>query len=152
MPILRAGPWGNLTNAFQSVPFDTSGQLDYYPVNCAKTDWPSQVWSAWYEAEAAGCCTPDSITGTFIGAFDTFQGSASWYQDNCNQYIITGFHPYYGEPYTWELSILWSGVEWEASFQDFSPGSEFSQGVLDNGDECDPTGTYTMNYGSLTVV
>src|SRR6056300_1339781 len=65
MPILRAGPWGNLTNAFQPVPFDTSGQLDYYPVNCAKTNWPTQNWAAYYEVTTDPCCTPAQIEVTF---------------------------------------------------------------------------------------
>ena len=56
MAILRAGPWGNITNSFQNVPSDvTADELTLYPVNCAKTDWLSgQAWGAYYEVEDAG--------------------------------------------------------------------------------------------------
>ena len=30
------------------VPADTSVELGIYPVNCAKNDWPNQVWTAYY--------------------------------------------------------------------------------------------------------
>lgn len=47
MAILRAGPWGNLTESFNDVPSDTSVELDIFPVNCAKDDWPNQAWAAY---------------------------------------------------------------------------------------------------------
>lgn len=146
MPILRAGPWGNLTDAFQNT-----GSAGAYPVNIAKGNWPTQNWAAWYEAEVAGCCTPTNITGTFDDGVDTFIGTDTWDNGDCERYVITGTHPYYGSAYTWELIIEWNGTKWDASFFDYSPGSVQSDGELDNGDACDPTGTYTMSYGTLEV-
>jgi len=49
MAILRAGPWGNLTNPHADAPSDMSVESDIFPVNCAKDNWPSQVWAAFYE-------------------------------------------------------------------------------------------------------
>ena len=67
MAILRAGPWGNLSDSYQNVPSNTGADgLTFYPVNCAKADWPSQKWAAYYEVEAVeGCCTPAQIEVTF---------------------------------------------------------------------------------------
>lgn len=60
MAILRAGPWGNLTESFNDVPSDTSVELDIFPVNCAKDDWPNQAWAAYYERTV-------DVTGTEYG-------------------------------------------------------------------------------------
>lgn len=46
MAILRAGPWGDLTDSFQNEPEDpTDINNSFYPVNCADKDWASgAVW------------------------------------------------------------------------------------------------------------
>ena len=55
MAIFRAGPWGNLSDSYQPVPTNTAAEgLTLYPVNCAKADWPSQAWGAYYEVEDVG--------------------------------------------------------------------------------------------------
>jgi hypothetical protein len=52
MAILRAGPWGSLTETHEDVPVDTTVELNIYPVNCAKTDWASgQAWAAFREVD-----------------------------------------------------------------------------------------------------
>ena len=142
MPILRAGPWGNLTNAFQPVPFDTSGQLDYYPVNCAKTDWPSQVWTAWYEVEVATCCTPEtvSITGAYLSSMTRGESC-----DYAEQYF--GTPPTYFDYYTQTLS--YSGGTWNLVW---SSAFFIGDAYLVNNDPCDPTGTYTDIYGGSPTV
>jgi hypothetical protein len=151
MAILRAGPWGNLSDSFQSVPDNTGADgLTLYPVNCAKTDWLSgQAWGAYYEA--AGCCTPETISATFSAGPDTFTDTGrARVVDNCERYDLGGEHPRY-TGYYWTLFIEWNGSSWEGDFFDYSPGSIQSDGTLDNGDACDPTGTYSMNYGTLVV-
>ena len=149
MPILRAGPWGNLSDSFQAVPPDvTADGLTYFPVNCAKTDWPTQTWAAYYEE--VGCCTPETISATFT-AYDNFTDTdRERVADNCERYELSGEHPRY-TGYYWALVIEWNGSLWEADFFDYSPGSISSNGTLNNGDACDPTGTYSMNYGTLVV-
>ena len=49
--INRVGPWGHFGSAdvrpFEPAPIDvTSPLLDTYPVNCAISNWPNQVWKA----------------------------------------------------------------------------------------------------------
>lgn len=44
MPILRAGPWGNLNSPHEDRPAVLNST--YLPVNCGKNDWPNQVWGA----------------------------------------------------------------------------------------------------------
>jgi len=48
MPILRAGPWGNLSNPHEDEPAIIDEDTDIYPVNCAKDDWPNQPWGSLY--------------------------------------------------------------------------------------------------------
>lgn len=48
MPILRAGPWGNLNNPHQDEPAVKDDQTNIFPVNCAKVDWPNQPWRLLY--------------------------------------------------------------------------------------------------------
>ena len=151
MAILRAGPWGNLTDSFQDIPGDTGADgLTLYPVNCAKTDWLSgQAWGAYYEEE--GCCTPATISATFSAGPDNFTDTdRARVVDNCERYELSGEHPRY-TGYYWTLIIEWNGSLWEADFFDYSPASIFSSGTLNNGDACDPTGTYSMNFGTLVV-
>ena len=153
MAILRAGPWGNLTDSFQAVPSNTGADgLTFYPVNCAKADWPSQKWTAYYEVEVVeGCCTPATISATFSAGPDNFTDTdRARVVDNCEKYDLSGEHPFY-TGYYWSLVIEWNGSLWEADFFDYSPGSVSSNGTLNNGDACDPTGTYSMNFGTLVV-
>ena len=143
MPILRAGPWGNLTNAFQPVPFDTSGQLDYYPVNCAKTDWPSQVWTAWYEVEESGCNGPATITATslFFGNIQLTKQAG----DGCTYYWVSPYGPFSGgEAYIkFNTAGPWVYEQW-VSYAPF----DISQGGTDPDD---PTGTYSGTFNTYTV-
>ena len=48
MPILRAGPWGNLNNPHVDEPAVKDDQTNIYPVNCARSDWPNQPWTLLY--------------------------------------------------------------------------------------------------------
>mgnify|MGYP003652124349 FL=1 len=49
MAILRAGPWGNLSNPHEDEPAIIDEDTDIYPVNCAKSDWPNQSWKLVYD-------------------------------------------------------------------------------------------------------
>jgi len=53
MAILRAGPWGSLTETHADPVTDFSVEPTVFPVNCAKDDWPNQVWGAVYSKTAA---------------------------------------------------------------------------------------------------
>ena len=160
MPILRAGPWGNLSNAFQPVPFDTSGQLDHYPVNCAKTNWPTQNWAAWYEVTTDPCCTPAQITATWPVTYDfgstvTYTTETLDILEGCSYYYAqypggTYFPDYEGETF----SLLWGGGVWQCYFGN----GYFAQAestTLDSTDECDPTGVTTISgtvyYDGYTI-
>ena len=48
MPILRAGPWGNLNNPHVDEPAVKDDQTNIYPVNCARGNWPNQPWRLLY--------------------------------------------------------------------------------------------------------
>ena len=48
MPILRAGPWGNLNSPHEDEPAVKDDQTNIYPVNCARSDWPNQPWTLLY--------------------------------------------------------------------------------------------------------
>jgi len=48
MPILRAGPWGNLNSPHEDEPAVKDDQTNIYPVNCARGDWPNQPWRLLY--------------------------------------------------------------------------------------------------------
>ena len=142
MPILRAGPWGNLTDSFQEVPSDiTVDGLDLYPVNCAKTDWPNQAWGAYYDVPD-GCCTPEtiSITGAYLSSM-TRQGNCFYFES------YLGTPPTYFDYYTQTLSYnagTWNLV-WSSAFF-------IGDAYLTNNDPCDPTGTYTdVFYGNPVV-
>ena len=153
MPILRAGPWGNLTNAFQAVPFDTSAELTYYPVNCAKTNWPSQAWTAWYEV--AGCCTPASITisGSYSGTLTRTENPSF---PDCQYYTGTldggETGEVYWDTYSYTYSTLYGSTTvyppgWSGQVTD--GGITVYIGVLTSSyDECDPSGSYTELFGS----
>ena len=141
MPILRAGPWGNLTDSFQAVPLYTTAALDYYPVNCAKADWPNQPWTAWYEVEESGCNGPETITSTtFISGNVQLTKQAG---DGCTYYWVNGFGAYYGEVTIWYASGQW---QWEEN-QSYVPFETATGGTDPN----DPTGTYTGTFSNYTV-
>lgn len=145
MPILRAGPWGNLTNAFQAVPFDTSAELTYYPVNCAKTDWPSQAWTAWYEVEVATCCTPETVSITNAYLSSMTRGEDCYYSEYFAGYSTTFYYNYY------QQTLSYSAVDgtwilyWDSAIF-------FGEAYLVNNDPCDPTGTYTEIFGGPSPV
>ena len=142
MAILRAGPWGNLTDSFQSVPSNTGADgLTFYPVNCAKADWPSQKWAAYYEVEAIedGCPGPSSVTAT-----STLNGTQQLTKgEDCIYLWINPYGEYYGR-----LEIYWSSGQW---FYD----QAFSYATFDTAygptTPDDPTGTYTSYQGTFTV-
>ena len=142
MAILRAGPWGNITNSFQAVPSDvTADELTLYPVNCAKTDWLSgQAWGAYYEV-VDGCCTPEtvSITGAYLSSMTR---NACDYAKS-----YSGTPPTYFDYYTQTLS--YSGGTWNLVW---SSAFFIGDAYLVNNDPCDPTGTYTDIYGGSPTV
>jgi len=144
MAILRAGPWGNLTDSFQSVPSDTTAdELTLYPVNCAKTNWVSgQAWGAYYEVEESGCCTPEtvSITGAYLSSM-TRNESCSYYES------YSGTPPTYFDYYTQQLYYTGGGwrLVWSSAFF-------IGDAYLVSDDSCDPTGTYTDYYGGSPTV
>jgi len=142
MPILRAGPWGNLSDAFQEVGDATADGLTYFPVNCAKTNWPNQNWGAYYEVEESECCTPEtvSITGAYLSSM-TRNESCSYAES------YDGTPPTYFDYYTQTLS--YSGGTWNLVWTSaFFIGDAY----LVNNDPCDPTGTYTDIYGGSPTV
>ena len=158
MAILRAGPWGNLTDSFQAVPSDTTAdELTLYPVNCAKTNWLSgQAWGAYYEI-ADGCCTP--FEPTFSAVTYVSDGSVSLsgtlsrvIQENVDPCINydwndgTYFVDVYYVPYYY-------GAGWFAFVSKGSPPrTVVGNGDLTNGDPCDPVGTYNCpSGGSFSV-
>jgi hypothetical protein len=150
MAILRAGPWGNLTDSFQAVPSNTGADgLTFYPVNCAKADWPSQKWAAYYEVEPVeeGCCTPGSISAThyYGGPSVLFRTANPYGGDDCEYYY--GFTDGFSSG-SLELEIFITGGSWlylQTEF-DFPLFGEYG-----STDACDPTGDYTDGISTYTV-
>ena len=158
MPILRAGPWGNLTDSFQPVPLNTGAFLDHYPVNVAKGNWPNQIWAAYYELTERGCCTPDELDFDFYDGFVSLTGTLE--RDPSPPYY-TGSNPDC-EAYTWTDGTYTAYFYWETtgygsypcspSYPNYPAGWVFDMyegsysilyGVNENAtDRCDPTGTY----------
>ena len=69
MPILRAGPWGNLNNPHVDEPAVKDDQTNIYPVNCARGDWPNQPWRLLYnENTDIGISTGTAALGSPIVA------------------------------------------------------------------------------------
>ena len=160
MAILRAGPWGNLSDSFQNVPSDvTADELTLYPVNCAKTDWlGGQAWGAYYEVTESGCCTPASLDFDFQDGFG----------NNLSGTLERDLTPIYGsldlcEAYTWTdgtytAYLYWSNTGYgtypcSPSNPDYPAGWAFDildvssyailYGVNENAtDRCDPVSTY----------
>lgn len=130
MPILRAGPWGNLSDSFQNT-----GSTGAYPVNIAKGNWPTQNWAAYYEAEVAeGCCTPEtvSITNVYLSSMTRDDGICyrySYYEPGVVLQELW-YRTAYGH---WELYCVADGF--------------YVSAYLVSNDPCDPTGTYTDYYG-----
>ena len=162
MPILRAGPWGNLSDAFQTVPGNTGVALTKYPVNCAKTDWPSQEWTAWYEV--AGCCTAstydfnyDGISGTLERAEppeEIYDACEYYYWEDASYYaILYYFTPGYGSYFTtsgtlyyyggWNLDVFEKPSEISILYGAHTCQLTVPTPPADSAcDRCDPTGTY----------
>ena len=144
MAILRAGPWGNITNSFQNVPSDiTADELTLYPVNCAKTNWLSgQAWGAYYEVEESGCNGPATITATsaFFGNI-TLDKQAG---DGCTYYWVSPSGPFSGG----EATIYYSGGVW--TYEQSISYAPFD--ISDGGSDADdPTGTYYGTFTNYTV-
>ncbi|MGB1179358.1 MAG: hypothetical protein ACPG4J_08860 [Lentibacter algarum] len=143
MAILRAGPWGNLTDSFQNVPAATDVELTYYPVNIAKGNWPNQNWTAWYEVEAAsGCNGPATITATslFFGNIQLTKQAG----DGCTYYWVSPYGPFSGgEAYVIYQGGTWGYEQWisYAPFDITAGGS----------DPDDPTGTYSGTFNTYTI-
>lgn len=55
-PIIRAGPWGTVGS-----PFASAGTSGTYPVNCARSGWPDQSWTAFWTRS-------NQINGPLAGA------------------------------------------------------------------------------------
>ena len=154
MAILRAGPWGNLTDSFQSVPSNTGADgLTFYPVNCAKADWPSQKWTAYYEVEAIeGCCTPAQIEVTFPYTTDflatiqyktvTIDRGAGDYNVGECEYIYNFPDATYFDPAQYIFALTHNGSSWDILFGNFYFG--FSDETSFSGDECDPVTSFTI--------
>lgn len=139
MAILRAGPWGNLSDAFQNT-----GSTGAYPVNIAKGNWPTQNWAAYYEAEvaAAGCNGPSTITATssFFGNIQLTKQAG----DGCTYYWVSTLGPFSGG----EATIEYTGGAWLYTQSiSYAPFDISSGGT----DPDDPTGTYYGSFYSYTV-
>ena len=150
MAILRAGPWGNLTDSFQAVPSNTGADgLTFYPVNCAKADWPSQKWAAYYEVEAVeGCCTPAQIEVTFPATDNfgsTFRSVTVTIDRGTNGDCYYEYVEDPGGYYRGDIFILvWNGSSWLVTFgnEDFAQADNTT---LVSTDECDPVETLTIS-------
>jgi len=69
MPILRAGPWGNLDSPHEDEPAVKDDQTNIYPVNCARGNWPNQPWRLLYnENTDIGISTGTAALGSPIVA------------------------------------------------------------------------------------
>jgi len=157
MPILRAGPWGNLTDSFQAVPSDTSADgLTLYPVNCAKANWPNQAWGAYYETPDP-CCSP--FEPTFSAVTYASDGSVSLsgtlsrvIQENVDPCLNYDWNDgtYFVDVYYW---AYYYGAGWYAFVSKGSPPRPLvGNGDLTNGDPCDPVGSYYCpSGGSFSV-
>lgn len=141
MPILRAGPWGNLTDSFQDTPPAVNVPLTYYPVNIAKGDWPNQDWTAWYEL--ASCATPETATSNnhlIYGGSVTMDRVAG----ECLEYYwVNPSGPYYGE-----ADLIYSGGLWTYTESvSYAPYAQYYGGT----DPDDPTGTYYGTFDTRTI-
>ena len=142
MAILRAGPWGNLTDSFQNVPPATDVELDHYPVNIAKGNWPNQDWLAWYEVSEDGCCTPETVSITNAYLSSMTRGDDCYYLEEFAGYSYTYYYFYYTQ------SLQYNSVEGAWTLY-WDSASFFGEAYLINNDPCDPTGTYTEIYGGI---
>ena len=142
MAILRAGPWGNLTDSFQGVPEDTDAELDYYPVNCAKANWPTQSWAAYYEE--SGCCTPETVSITNAYLSSMTRGENCLYSDSSPGTPPTYFD-YYEQSLNYSFQTGTWTLYWDSAFF-------LGEGTLVNNDPCDPTGIYTEIFGGPSPV
>jgi hypothetical protein len=139
MAILRAGPWGNLSDSFQNT-----GSSGAYPVNIAKGNWPTQNWAAYYEVEvAAGCATPATATSNdhlVYGGPVTMDRVAG----ECQEYYWSDpSGPYYGE-----ADLIYSGGYWTYTESTSSaPYASYGGGT----DPDDPTGTYYGTFDTRTI-
>jgi len=141
MPILRAGPWGNISDAYQTVPSNTGVALTRYPVNCAKADWPNQPWTAWYEE--ASCSPPGSVTvdeHTFGGIITLDLISSS--ETSADYYWSDPSGPYYGE-----ADLRFNGV-WTYT-ESFSYGAYYE--ATGGTDICEPEGVYDDGVETRTI-
>ena len=146
MPILRAGPWGNLTDSFQPVPAVTNTLLDHYPVNCAKANWPNQAWAAYYEL--AGCCTPAQIEVTFPYTNDfgyTIQyHTATIDRGTFGECAYRYDYPdaTYFDPVQYVFELYHDGTRWQIEFGNYYFAYWDRTDFV--GDECDPVTSFTI--------
>jgi hypothetical protein len=153
MAILRAGPWGNLSDSYQPVPPNTGADgLTFYPVNCAKADWPGQTWGAYYEVEVSGCCTPAQIEVTFpytdnFGATIQYhtttidRGPGDFNVGEC-EYIYSYPDASYYDPVQYVFALTHDGTNWNILFGNFYFAYTDSTSFV--GDECDPVTSFTI--------
>ena len=150
MAILRAGPWGNLSNSFQNVPSNTGADgLTFYPVNCAKTDWLSgQAWGAYYEVEESGCCTPAQIEVTFPYT-DDFGATIQYETVTIDQgtsgdcyYLYSFPDATYFDPVQYVFRLTYNGSNWEIIYGNYY--FAYQDETTFTGDECDPVTSFTI--------
>ena len=135
MAILRAGPWGNLSDSYQSVPPSTTVPLTKYPVNIAKTNWPTQTWAVWYELTTTGCCTPETVSITNAYLSSMTRGADCQYSESYAGTPEIGYYDYYIQTLTYNsIDGTWY-LYWDSA-------DNFGHTSMTNNDPCDPTGTY----------
>lgn len=156
MAILRAGPWGNLSDSFQNVPGATNVPLTYYPVNIAKANWPNQDWTAWYEVE--GCCNGDiSVSWSYFHFGDYATRSytetlTAGSGGDCNYERETDeLCSYYGTVLEY-LYVSYNGTYWQVAGGSQCFASGYGGANTSITDPCDPSGTYEIfNDGGFPV-
>ena len=155
MAILRAGPWGNLSDSYQSVPTNTAAEgLTLYPVNCAKTNWPSQTWSAYYDVEVVDdpCCSPFEPTFSAVTYVSDGSVSLSGTLERVIQENVDPCLNYEWNDGTYFVDVYYLsyyyGSGWYAFVSKALPLQPLvGNGDLINGDPCDPVGTYYCPSG-----
>ena len=131
MAILRAGPWGRLTEPFNDVPDDTSVDLAIFPVNCAKGDWPNQTWGARYAKYSSFQGQPSDAEYGVVGLGE----SVSQTSDSATLKFVPGvsFNFCYQATGEFDVTLNWEFTgEREDNFGDLSWSYETINGDSDS--------------------